>query len=806
MPITLVTGSQPKVPIIINPGAAESDPGPYPIPPNALVEPGDGHVLVVDTTNCLLYESYLSVKNADNSWSVYSGAVFDLRKNLLRPQTWTSADAAGLPIMPGLARYEEILAGEIKHALRFTAPRTTREYLWPARHFASSVTDPNRPSMGARFRLKAGFDMSSFSPTTKIILTALQRYGMMLADNGSSWYIQGAPDSRWPDLADEWRRIPGSAFEAVDTSELMESIDSAAVKGSGATTPTLQSAAVTPATVAGGQGSTLRVTLSASAGAGGLQVTLASGNGAVSPVPPSVLIPEGSSTADIPLTTTSVQAQTTVTFTASMAGVNRQAVLTVNTAAPALQSAAFLASTVTGGQGATLRLTLSGNALANTAVTLSSANTAVATIAGSAQILSGASSVDVPVATSAVQSQTPVILTAVSGGVTRQATLTVNPPVAATISSTVLALSSLTGGVNTTLTVSIGQAAPAAGVTVTLSSSNAGVASLPASVKVPSGSSSVQVPVSTTPVGAQAAVTLTATVGGVSKQSILTVKPPAVSSLTVSPGSVQGGTGATATVTLNGQAPASGLAVSLGSNNTAAAATPGSVQVPSGQSTATFPVTTKAVQTATSVQLQATAQGQTATANLGVTPAASASLIGVGAALSQGTLRVTVDLSGPAGSPGVAVNLSGDHNSVVNLSGRQIVVSAGATSASANFAVTPAGTDVSLYVIGTLGAVTKSATVFIPKAAVALSSLSGPSQIDVNRWGFLSVNLSGRPPASGPAPVITVSGVIDRTQWTVPISSGDYALVLAFRAASRGQGSISVSYGGVTKTYTVTAQ
>jgi hypothetical protein len=228
------------------------------------------------------------------------------------------------------------------------------------------------------------------------------------------------------------------------------------------------------------------------------------------------------------------------------------------------------------------------------------------------------------------------------------------------------------------------------------------------------------------------------------------------------------------------------------------------VQVAGGQSTATFAVTTKTVQT-TAVQLQATAQGQTATANLGVTPSAAAvTLTGVSAVLSQGVLRLTVALSGPAGPAGAAVNLGGNNNEVVNLSGRQIVVAAGAASASANFAVTPAATDVNISITATLAAVTKSSLVFIPKAVVSLESLSGPSQIGVNRWGILAVYLTERPPASGPVPVISVSGVINQTQWLVPISTGRSTLGLAFRASGWGQASISVSYGGVTKTYAVT--
>jgi hypothetical protein len=714
IPINLVPGTQPKVAIIANEGKDETDPGPYPIPPDAKVEGGsDRHLLVVDTTNCVLYETLAAYKNADNSWNIYSGAIFDLRKNLLRPQFWTSADAAGLPIMPGLARYEEILEGEIRHALRFTAPRTTREFLWPARHYASYVNDANLPSMGARFRLKQGFDISSFSPTTKIILTALKNYGMMVADNGSSWYIQGTFDTRWPNLADEWRRIPGSAFEAVDTSSLMESIDSAAVKGSTATTPTLQSATVTPASVTGGQGSTLRVSLSGPAGAGGLQVTLASSNGAVSGVPASTLIPEGSASVDIPLATTAVASLTTVTFTATLAGINKQAALTVNPPAATLQSAAFLSSTVIGGQAATLRISLSAAAgSGGVTVTLASGNTNAATIAGSVQIPSGSASADVPVTTKTVGSATQVIFTAGLGSTTRQATLTVNPPISVTLGSTALALSSVTGGTNTTLQISLSQAATS-NTTVSLSSSNPGAASVPGSVSVPAGSSSVQAAVTTSPVGSVTQVVITATLGSVSRQSTLTVNPPALSAVTVSPGAVQGGAPATGTVTLSARAPSAGVMVTLASGNTAAATVPGSVQIPGGQTSATFAVTTKTVSAATTVNIAATALGRTVIGSVGVNPA--------------------------------------------------------------------------------------------PAPQVTVTSVSA-STISANGWALGWVYLSGPAVAGATAPVLTSGGVVDQVSWLSPISPGSTSGMLIFHASARGAGTISVSYGGVTKTATVTAR
>src|SRR5215207_1370038 len=194
IPYTTVVGSQPAVSISFD-DEDESDPGPYRLPPDAPVEGGDdGHILVVDRDACVLTEVYAASQQSPGSWSAGSGAIFDLTSNGLRPATWTSADAAGLPILPGLARYDEVAAGEIAHALRFTAERTQSAYIWPARHEASSITDPNVPPMGARVRLKASVNVSAYPAELRVILTALQRYGMFLAENGSNWYISGAPD------------------------------------------------------------------------------------------------------------------------------------------------------------------------------------------------------------------------------------------------------------------------------------------------------------------------------------------------------------------------------------------------------------------------------------------------------------------------------------------------------------------------------------------------------------------------------------------------------------------------------------
>jgi hypothetical protein len=232
IPYTIVPGTQPEVPVTFD-YADESDPGPYPIPPDAAIEggsesDGDRHILVLDKDNCILYETWSTYPLSGGGWEAGSGAIFDLLSNALRPATWTSADAAGLPILPGLIRYDEVASGEIRHAIRFTAPQTRREFIWPARHYASSLTGLQYPPMGQRFRLKADFDISSFSPEVKVILLALKRYGMILADNGSAWFISGAPDPGWNNdvLVNEFRLVKGSDFEAVDESSLMISPDS----------------------------------------------------------------------------------------------------------------------------------------------------------------------------------------------------------------------------------------------------------------------------------------------------------------------------------------------------------------------------------------------------------------------------------------------------------------------------------------------------------------------------------------------------------------------------------------------------
>jgi hypothetical protein len=234
IPFVEVPAGQPAVPIHWTAYGSESDPGPYPVPGDAPIEggpagTGDRHVIVVDRFDCTLYELFDAAPNGDGSWSAASGARYDLASNALRPDGWTSADAAGLPIFPGLVRYDEVASGRIDHAIRFTAPVTRTAYVWPARHQAGSTSSPSAPPMGQRFRLKGDFDISGYSPEVRVILTAMREYGLILADNGSSWFVSGAPDPRWDNgVLHELKTVPGSAFEAVDVSVLMIDPDSGA--------------------------------------------------------------------------------------------------------------------------------------------------------------------------------------------------------------------------------------------------------------------------------------------------------------------------------------------------------------------------------------------------------------------------------------------------------------------------------------------------------------------------------------------------------------------------------------------------
>jgi len=219
--------------------ASESDAGPYPLGSDTLIENGsDRHALIINRDTCTLYELF-GLSGSGSSWTAGSGAIFPLGSNALRPLGWTSADAAGLPIFPGLVRWDEVQAGAIKHAIRFTAQQSDRSFLWPARHQAGAANNVALPPMGARFRLKSTYAISHFSPQAQVVLLAMQHYGLILADNGSNWFFSGTEDAAWPDsLISELKTIPASQFDAIDESSLMIDPNSAAARicGSGSFT------------------------------------------------------------------------------------------------------------------------------------------------------------------------------------------------------------------------------------------------------------------------------------------------------------------------------------------------------------------------------------------------------------------------------------------------------------------------------------------------------------------------------------------------------------------------------------------
>lgn len=276
IPYVVVNGSQSLVKVNLQAYGDESDPGPMPVPANAPIEggsssTGDRHVLVLDNGNCFLYELYNSSVNGDGSWNTDSTAVWDLLSDEQRPYTWTSADAAGLPIFPGLVRYDEVASGKIQHAFRFTLPKTRAAFIPPASHWAANTTDPSAPPMGMRLRLKSSYDISGFSSQMQVILTAMKHYGLILADNGSSLFVTGVSDSRWGSDLDSLKTVPASAFEVVQ----MNPIYTSANYPTG-TAPTVSSFTASPTHVASG-GS---VTLSWTAG-GADYVIVSPGPGAV---------------------------------------------------------------------------------------------------------------------------------------------------------------------------------------------------------------------------------------------------------------------------------------------------------------------------------------------------------------------------------------------------------------------------------------------------------------------------------------------------------------------------------------------
>ncbi len=395
IPYNIVPASQPRVSVSFN--SSQNDAGPYPIPPNALVESGsDQHVIVVDEGNCKLYELWAAALQSNGSWTAGSGAVFDLNSNIMRPSGWTSADAAGLPILPGLVRYEEVAAGQINHALRLTAPQTLNQFNWPARHFASSLSGSQYPPLGERFRLKASFDVTPYSAQVQVILKALKTYGAILADNGSSWYLTGSPDPNWNDSdMHTISQIVGSDMEAVNTSSLEVDPNSAAVSGS----PTAISGIYLDQLQVSARATVNAIAvLTAPAPSGGATVTIASSSPSAASAPATVTIPAGATSAPVGLTINSISNNMPVVLSSSYLSVTQPSpVLFVNgtsgATAPLLSALAISPTTVSGGISTNGTVTLTSAAPASgTVVSLSSSDSTIAAAPASITVPSGATS------------------------------------------------------------------------------------------------------------------------------------------------------------------------------------------------------------------------------------------------------------------------------------------------------------------------------------------------------------------------------------------------------------------------------
>ena len=438
MPYAVVDGTQPKLLVDFVLYGSESDgvgvPF-YPIPAQAITQPHwveggdpgnvdlrdseDRHLLIVDRDNKYLYELYNVYYNtATAQWEAGSGAFWDMKTNNRRPLGWTSADAAGLAIFPGLVRYDEAYdptVTSIGHAFRVTV-RSTNGYVYPASHSAGSTT--GALPMGARLRLKATKDISGFTPEVQKIFQAMKTYGLIVADNGTDMYITGTFDTRWDNgvLNPAFGALSASDFEVVQLGWNPSGVQAS-----------LTSFSLSPTSVVGGQASTGVVTLSSAATGSGLTVTLTSGNPAVVGVQPSVTVAAGASSASFPVTTAAVATSTPVTLTASAGSVNRTATLTVTPApAPKLSSLTLNPSTLRGGAASTGTVTLTGPAPAGgVVVTLTSSKTSVATVAASVTVAAGKSSATFTVSTKAVSANTSVVISASSNGATKTATLSV---------------------------------------------------------------------------------------------------------------------------------------------------------------------------------------------------------------------------------------------------------------------------------------------------------------------------------------------------------------------------------------------
>jgi hypothetical protein len=820
IPYVIVPAGQPRVPVSFL-YADESDPGPYPIPANAPVEGGsDQHVLVVDQGNCKLYELWDAALQSNGSWTAGSGAVFDLRSNLLRPDGFTSSDAAGLPVLPGLIRYDEVMSGQINHAIRMTVPQTRNQYIWPARHLASSLTGTQYPPMGQRFRLKASFDVSSYPFEVQVILNALKKYGAILADNGSSWYLTGAPDSRWNDSnLHTISQVIGSNLEAVDTSSLEGEANSGAVAGS-----PLALVGIYLDQLEVPQGGTVNAEaiLTAPAPSGGAVVSIVNSTPAALSAPASVAVPAGALSVRVPTTVQPLPQTTPVVLSSVYASVTQpSAVLLVDgtsgVRAPQLSTLTLSAASVAGGTGVNGTVTLTSAAPSGgTIVALSSSNTPAASAPAAATVLAGSTSASFAVTTFALTENATADIGATLNGERLASTLTVTASSSSSATLASLSISSTTavGGSNLTGTATLSGPAPSGGATVSLSTSNAAVATVPTNVTVPAGATSATFLVTTYSQTSNATADIGAAMNQVTKSVTVTLTPPAVSvtltGLTLSSTTTVGGTKLTGTVTLSAAAPTAGTTVSLSSSNTSAATVPATVTVATGSTGASFTVTTYAAQsTNVSAGISATLGAVTKSVVVTITPSPdSLSALSLSANPVNGGLKVTgkVTLSAAAPASGVVVTLASS-NTAVAFVPPSVTVPAGALSATFTVSTQAVSASSQVSISASLNGVIRRVGLTVNpavlKSITAASSANGATRVkarvDLSGWAATPARIvlaSSDPAAASVPPSVTIG---------VRAGSANFSITTHAVTASTPV-TISATYAGVTKTVNLTVQ
>ncbi|HKE28327.1 MAG TPA: malectin domain-containing carbohydrate-binding protein, partial [Bryobacteraceae bacterium] len=428
--LNVVSAGQPRVPVTVDQSTI-ADPGPYPIPPNAVVQQAtDGHLIVLDSGNCKVYEMYQAIPQSDGSWSVGTAATFDLSSNVARPTGWFSANAAGVAFLPGMVSYDEVMSGQITHAIGMTVPYSQQySYIWPARMWASLYSSSAYPHFGQRFRLKAGFDVSPYPFEVQVILNALKKYGAIVDDNGAPWFLNGFSDPRWNnDNLHTITQVLGSNMEAVDESGLQVEPNSQVAAGSPLA---LDSIYLDQRQVSPGASVNAEAILTAPAPAGGATVALSLSSPGVLGIPASVAIPAGVVSAPIPITVNSIGLTTPVTIVGTYGGATVQSPVllvsgTTGSLAPRL-------STFTSSSGA-VTVTLTGAAVAGgTAVSLTSSNPAVQPVPATVAVPAGGTTATL--ALPAASASTTVNITATLYGesltipvTTTQGTVPAPPP------------------------------------------------------------------------------------------------------------------------------------------------------------------------------------------------------------------------------------------------------------------------------------------------------------------------------------------------------------------------------------------